>query len=138
MEALFNLFINDLDDGIQHALSKSVDDTNRGELSGTPEGRASIQRDLGRLEGWAKRNPMKFNKSKCRVLHLGRNNPKRQYRLGADLLERTREGPGSYGEQQVNYEPALCTCALGDPAWQGGWTRRSPVVPFDLSCSVIL
>jgi len=53
----------------------------------TPEGCAAIQRNLDRLESCGGRNVMEFNKSKCTVLHLGRNNPMHQYRLWADLLK---------------------------------------------------
>jgi len=57
-------------------------------VADTLEGCAAIQQDLDRLESRVAISRMRFNKSKCRVLHLGRNNNKYQYRLGHDLLER--------------------------------------------------
>lgn len=57
-------------------------------MADTPEGCVAIQRDLGRLEKWADGNITKFNKRKCKVLHLGRSSPRHQYMLGGARLKR--------------------------------------------------
>ncbi|KFP53784.1 hypothetical protein N323_05268, partial [Cathartes aura] len=48
-------------------------------------------RDLDRLERWACVNLMKFNKAKCKVLHMGWGNPQYRYRVSREWIENSPE-----------------------------------------------
>lgn len=81
---LFNMFINDLDEGTEHPqqtfrLYKIAGNT------------SAIQMHLDRLEKCADGNLMKFSNTKCRALHQGRSHPQHQLMLGerAALQRRT-------------------------------------------------
>jgi len=68
---LFNVFINDMDSGVVCTLSEFENDTKMNGAFDTLEGRDAIQMDLDMLEEWACANLVKFNKAKCKVLHMG-------------------------------------------------------------------
>ena len=62
---LFNM-----DSGIKSTPSKFADDTKLSGAADRLEGMDAMQRDVDRIQKWACANLIKFNKVKCKVLHL--------------------------------------------------------------------
>jgi len=73
---LFNIFISDMDSGIECTLTQFANETQLSGAVDTLEGREAMQKDADRLERWAHAHLVKFNKAKCKVLHMSCGNPK--------------------------------------------------------------
>ena len=76
---LFNIFINDLVEGLHSKISIFADDTKLCKVINTEEDSFLLQRDLDRLGAWAEKWQMRFNTDKCKAMHIGRNNASHLY-----------------------------------------------------------
>ena len=98
---LFLIFINDLPLEVISPLSLFADDSKiftsilkEGDVNSNNVniGRAALQRDLDITKEWANKWKMEFNVDKCKIMHLGRLNPKQTYTMGGvDLTVTTEE-----------------------------------------------
>ncbi|KAK4828213.1 hypothetical protein QYF61_024647 [Mycteria americana] len=119
---LLNILINDLGDGAECAHRKFSGDTKLGGVADKPEGCADNHRDLDRLENWADRHLIGFEKEKCKVLHLGRNNPHAPGHTGGRPTGKQlcRKGSEGLDGHQVDHKPAMHPCDKKRPTASWG------------------
>ena len=89
---LFLIYINDMDQEVNSHLLKFADDTKIFRPIKTADDQQTLQEDLDKLCQWAQKWQMKFNTSKCKVIHFGRNNQHLPYQMdGIELQQSENE-----------------------------------------------
>jgi hypothetical protein len=78
---LFVIFINDLPEVTQSIAQMFADDTKVFRSMVTDDDRELLQEDIDQLAKWGNIWQLRFNADKCKVLHIGRNNPNNQYTM---------------------------------------------------------
>ena len=87
----FLIYMNDLEDGVTSIISKFADDTKITRVTATDHDRDQLQDDINKMQAWADTWQMKFNTSKCAVMHVGNNNSHHEYSMGGTTLQETKE-----------------------------------------------
>ena len=87
----FIIYINDIDNEADTItiLNKFADDTKLSNLIRSDNDARELQTCLDNLTGWAKKWGMEFNISKCKVMHLGKNNARYEYNMEGQKLSTT-------------------------------------------------
>jgi ribonuclease P/MRP protein subunit RPP40 len=90
---LFVIFINNIDEAVMQVeiIKKFADDAKVSQTVVSSEDREKLQDALDALCGWADRWGMEFNVPKCKIMHMGNNNPKYQYNMAGQPLATTTE-----------------------------------------------
>ncbi len=86
---LFVVFINDLPEVTECLTQMFADDTKVFTTVKDMNDRQKLQNDLTNLYEWSSKWQLRFNASKCKVLHIGHNNPQFTYTMdsGNGMIE---------------------------------------------------
>lgn len=86
---LFIYYINDLPDVVDCFIKIFADDTKLYLPIVSYESSIELQRNIDNLVKWTDDWQIKFNSSKCKVLHIGSKNPGNEYTMNGNVLDVT-------------------------------------------------
>ncbi len=104
---LFVIFINDLPEVVKSLVQMFADDTKVYTEIHSNEDHAKLQHDIDSLYNWSDKWKLKFNAGKCKVLHLGRNNPSFGYSMKQNDQRVTLGQTELEKDLGVNIDPQL-------------------------------
>ena len=81
---LFIYFINDLPEVCSVTTKIFADDTKAYTSIKNEQDHLNLQNTIDSMHSWTEDWQLKFNETKCKILHLGENNPKKSYYIGSD------------------------------------------------------
>ena len=84
---LFICYINDMPDTVSSFIYMYADDTKISRQVAKAEDSKKLQDDLNRIQQWSDKWQLRFNSTKCKVIHLGHDNSKVTYTMTNDSVE---------------------------------------------------
>ena len=117
---LFLIFINDIDEAVStiEIIRKFADDTKIGNSMVSMEDKQRLQEALDKLCCWADTWGMSLNTKKCKVMHMGKNNPNHHFVMGGQILDSTEEERDIGVTVSSNLKPsAHCAKAAPRQCW---------------------
>ena len=90
---LFLIFVNDIPEAVQCMIKMFADDTKLYQRIDSDNDGDILQQDIDSeiMDDWSEKWLLKFNVEKCKRMHLGNNNARRQYEMGQGVDRRRLE-----------------------------------------------
>ena len=107
---LFVYYINDLPLSVECSIKIFADDTKAYLPINSLSDKYLLQESINKLVDWSEKWQLKFNSEKCKILHIGKNNPKYEYSITengvAKILNETssEKDLGVFVDSLLNFE----------------------------------